>query len=104
TIEGDVVVTPTPGGHATPGVVVTPGQEEDATGNTSHYFRPHPRRAASDPEAPEPIGGQPPPVKPRLRGVSHRWAFFASLFASVALVLVPSSKRAVAAAMVYALS
>jgi len=64
----------------------------------------HPRRAASNTEAPEPIGGQPRPVKPRLRGVSHRWAFFASLFAGVALVLVAPSKRAVAAAMVYALS
>ena len=63
-----------------------------------------PRPAASDPEGPEPINGQPRPVKPRLRGVSHRWAFFASLLASVALVLVAPSKRAVAAAMVYALS
>jgi hemolysin III len=43
-------------------------------------------------------------VKPRLRGVSHRWAFFASLFTGVALILVAPTKRAVAAAMVYALS
>ena len=43
-------------------------------------------------------------MKPRLRGVSHRWAFFASLFAGVALILVAPTKRAVAAAMVYALS
>jgi hemolysin III len=70
----------------------------------SHYFRPLPRHAASDPEAPEPIGGQPRLVKPRLRGVSHRWAFFASLFTGVALILVAPTKRAVAAAMVYALS
>jgi hemolysin III len=54
--------------------------------------------------APESIGGQRRPVKPRLRGVSHRWAFFASLLAGAALVLVAPSKRAVAAAMVYALS
>jgi hemolysin III len=77
---------------------------KDATRNSSHYFRRRPRRAASDPEAPEPIGGQLRPVKPRLRGVSHRWAFFASLFAGVALILVAPSKRAVAAGMVYALS
>jgi predicted membrane channel-forming protein YqfA (hemolysin III family) len=54
--------------------------------------------------APESIGGQRRPVKPRLRGVSHRWAFFASLLAGAGLVLVAPSKRAVAAAMVYALS
>jgi len=54
--------------------------------------------------APEPVSGQPRLVKPRLRGVSHRWAFFASLLAGVGLVLVAPSKRAVAAAMVYALS
>jgi hemolysin III len=72
--------------------------------NGSRYFRRLSRRAASEPEAPEPIGGQPRPVKPRLRGVSHRWAFFASLLAGVALIPLAPSKRAVAAAMVYALS
>jgi hemolysin III len=68
------------------------------------YFRRRARRAASDPEAAETSGGQPPPVKPRLRGVSHRWAFFASLLAGGALVFGASSKRAIAATMVYALS
>ena len=43
-------------------------------------------------------------VKPRLRGVSHRWAFFASLLAGVALVLAAPSGRAAGAAMVYASS
>lgn len=52
----------------------------------------------------EPIGVQLQPVKPRLRGVSHRLAFFASLFAGASLLLVTPSKRAVAAAMVYAIS
>jgi hemolysin III len=52
----------------------------------------------------KPAGRQPRPVKPRLRGVSHRWAFFASLFVGIALVLVAPRKRAVVAAMVYALS
>jgi hemolysin III len=51
-----------------------------------------------------PIGGQPRPVKPRLRGVSHRWACFASLFAGAALVRGAPSTRAAAAAMVYAIS
>jgi hemolysin III len=77
---------------------------KDATRKGAQHFRRLPRRAASDPEVAEPIGGQPRPVKPRLRGVSHRWAFFASLLAGVALILVAPSKRAIAAAMVYALS
>ena len=63
-----------------------------------------PSGAASDPETPEPIGVAPRPVKPRLRGVSHRWAFLASLFAGAALLFVAPSKRAIAAAMVYAIS
>ncbi len=50
------------------------------------------------------VGGEPPRVKPRLRGVSHRWAFFASLFTGVALVLVARDMRAAAAAIVYAVS
>ena len=54
--------------------------------------------------SPEPIDGQPRLVKPRLRGVSHRWAFFASLFAGGALVRMAPGTRAVAAAMVYAVS
>jgi hemolysin III len=64
----------------------------------------HPGGRAGNRDAPEPIDAQPLAVKPRLRGVSHRWAFFASLFAGIALVLLAPGKRAVAAAMVYALS
>jgi hemolysin III len=41
-------------------------------------------------------------VKPRLRGVSHQWAFFASLLTGVALVLAAPSGRAALAAAVYA--
>jgi hemolysin III len=67
-------------------------------------FPRHPGEKAGNRGVPEPIDAQPLAVKPRLRGVSHRWAFFASLFAGIALVLLAPGKRAVAAAMVYALS
>jgi hypothetical protein len=66
-------------------------------------FPRHPRGPAGNPAALEPIDVQPLAVKPRLRGVSHRWAFLASLLASVALILGAPSKTAIAAVMVYAL-
>jgi hemolysin III len=40
--------------------------------------------------------------KPRLRGVSHEWAFFISLAAGAALVLSAPSGRAMAVAAIYA--
>ncbi len=42
------------------------------------------------------------PSKPRLRGVSHQWAFFVSLALGVALVLTAPSGKATTAAAVYA--
>jgi hemolysin III len=42
--------------------------------------------------------------KPRLRGVSHQWAFFVSLGAGAALVLAADTAEAVAAMSVYAFS
>jgi hemolysin III len=42
--------------------------------------------------------------KPRLRGVSHQWAFFLSLGAGLALVLAASGTRAVIAMSIYAFS
>jgi hemolysin III len=42
--------------------------------------------------------------KPRLRGVSHQWAFFASLGAGAALVLAASGVTAVIAMSIYAFS
>jgi hemolysin III len=42
--------------------------------------------------------------KPRLRGVSHQWAFFASLGAGAALILAASGSRAVIAMSIYAFS
>jgi len=46
----------------------------------------------------------PPPPKPRLRGVSHQWAFFVSLALGAALVLTAPGGRATLAAAVYAAS
>src|SRR5438445_929781 len=43
-------------------------------------------------------------VKPRLRGVSHEYAFFVSLVAGAALIFAAPSARAAFAAAVYALS
>ena len=42
--------------------------------------------------------------KPRLRGVSHQWAFFVSLGAGAALVFAASGTRAVVAMSIYAIS
>lgn len=42
------------------------------------------------------------PTKPRLRGVSHQWAFFVSLATGLALVLSAPSGRATVAAAIYA--
>jgi hemolysin III len=44
----------------------------------------------------------PGPVKPRLRGVSHAYAFFVSLGCGVALILAASGGRARTAAIIYA--
>jgi hemolysin III len=43
-------------------------------------------------------------VKPRLRGVSHQWAFFVSLFLGAGLILAADSGRATLAATIYAAS
>ncbi len=43
-------------------------------------------------------------VKPRLRGVSHQWAFFVALVAGAVLVIAAPSGKATVAAIVYALS
>src|SRR5580704_18102684 len=42
------------------------------------------------------------PVKPRLRGVSHQYAFFVSLACGVGLILAASDGRARVAAAIYA--
>jgi hemolysin III len=43
-------------------------------------------------------------AKPRFRGVSHQWAFFVSVAAGTALVLVAPAGRATVATGIYALS
>ncbi len=45
---------------------------------------------------------EPGSIKPRLRGVSHQWAFFVSLATGAALVLAAPNGRATAAAAIYA--
>ena len=45
-----------------------------------------------------------PSAKPRLRGVSHQWAFFVSLFTGVVLVLLAPNGEALLAAAIYAVS
>jgi hemolysin III len=44
------------------------------------------------------------PVKPRLRGVSHQYAFFVSLACGIGLILAASGGRARLAAAVYAIA
>ncbi len=43
-------------------------------------------------------------VKPRLRGVSHEWAFFVSLILGAALIAAAGSARATVAVAIYAVS
>ncbi len=43
-------------------------------------------------------------VKPKLRGVSHKWAFFASLFLGAALIVAAKTPKATLAMAVYAVS
>ncbi|HET8640099.1 MAG TPA: hemolysin III family protein [Solirubrobacterales bacterium] len=43
-------------------------------------------------------------VKPRLRGVSHEWAFFVSLFLGAGLILAADTPKATLAAAIYAVS
>ena len=43
-------------------------------------------------------------VKPRLRGVSHQWAFFVALVAGIVLVIAAPAGRATLAATIYAIS
>ena len=45
-----------------------------------------------------------PSAKPRLRGVSHQWAFFVSLFTGAVLVLLAPNGKALLAAAIYAAS
>jgi hemolysin III len=45
-----------------------------------------------------------PAAKPRLRGVSHQWAFVVSIFTGAALVLLAPNGQAMMAAAIYSLS
>src|SRR5262249_8584763 len=43
-------------------------------------------------------------VKPKLRGVSHEWAFFVSLFLGAGLILAAKTPKATLAVAIYAVS
>jgi hemolysin III len=43
-------------------------------------------------------------VKPKLRGVSHEWAFFVSLFLGIGLIVAAETPKATLAVAIYALS
>ena len=43
-------------------------------------------------------------VKPKLRGVSHEWAFFLSLGFGVALIILAETPKATLAVAIYAIS
>ena len=53
---------------------------------------------------PAALRGVKAPVKPRLRGVSHQYAFFVSLACGVGLILAASDGRARVAAAIYAVA
>jgi hemolysin III len=53
---------------------------------------------------PPPLFQKPSIPKPRLRGVSHQWAFYFSLVAGAVLVIAAPGGRATLAAAVYAVS
>ena len=65
------------------------------------FWRPS---SVASPSASDPVAVQREPLKPRLRGVSHEYAFFVSLLAGAALILAAPSARAALAATVYGLS
>lgn len=69
------------------------GRLEQAGVETAHRLAPHVERAAAA------IGH-----KPKLRGVSHQWAFFVFLVAGLILVIAASSGEPRIAAAVYAFS
>ncbi len=60
--------------------------------------------SVATPSVSDPVAVHREPLKPRLRGVSHEYAFFVSLLAGAALILAAPSARAALAATVYALS
>jgi hemolysin III len=84
---------PVRSGNAQPALL--PG-DSDPRRRYLHHVIPVPTSAAA--LAP------PGPVKPRLRGVSHQYAFFVSLACGVGLILAASGGRARLAASIYAVA
>jgi hemolysin III len=73
------------------------GAARDAAGKSLSVARGHAQAAAE-------AAAQALSEKPRLRGVFHQWAFFVSLGAGTALVLLADSSKATIAAAIYAFS
>jgi hemolysin III len=69
----------------------------DAAGRSLSVARGHAQAAAE-------AAAQALNQKPRLRGVSHQWAFFVSLGAGAALVLLANGSKATIASAIYAFS
>jgi hemolysin III len=62
-------------------------------------------RAAAKAESAKEVAGEAiAAVKPKLRGVSHEWAFFVSLFLGAALIVAADSPKATLAVAIYAAS
>lgn len=62
-------------------------------------------RAAGKAESAKEIAGEAiAAVKPKLRGVSHQWAFVASLFFGAALIIAAKTPKATLAVAIYAVS
>jgi hemolysin III len=76
------------------------GGARDAIGDAATDARTAVSDAASDAAAA--VGEVAAKVKPRLRGVSHFWAFFAALAAGAVLVALAPDGRATLAAAIYA--
>ena len=62
------------------------------------------KRWASAPRAKEATAEAIAAVKPKLRGVSHEWAFFLSLGLGVALIILAKTPKATLAVAIYAVS
>ena len=73
------------------------GAARDVAGKSLSAARVHAQAAAE-------AAGAALNQKPRLRGVSHQWAFFVSLAAGAALVLLANGSKATIAAGIYAFS
>jgi hemolysin III len=78
------------------------GAARDAVGERATAARDAAKDAATD--AIDAASDAIAAVKPKLRGVSHEWAFFVSLFLGAALIVAAKTPKATLAVAVYAVS